>query len=223
MNGLERLARALAIEAFDDHEALADAAEQQQRELGLAQQELGDAQVRIAELEQQLAAAGEPIEHALAAQRTQITADHLIANAYRDGKLRYTRDDEGRAQPSRFERQLRTLAETDGIEALEDEIRGMPQIVPVGRNVLQEVGPDTIPIGGPYPNGPVIDPTQEFDIPSERHPALDRFGVPPPRRAPVADAGAHGGLDANERAVCDQLGLDPADYIATRESMRSGQ
>lgn len=211
MNGLERLAAALSLDLAtlgDDTDALADAAI---REIGAAHQERDDALAQVAELEQQLEDAKAPTDLAVAAERARNTADHLIANAYREGKLRWQRDAEGRPQPSRFEAQLRKLAETGGVEELQAELEAMPQIVPIGKRVL-----DRIPEPPPT-NGGIDQPYRYVPAPRELATDEDEANDTGDERAPnpYASTARTVGLTAEQARICEQMGLDPEDYAET--------
>lgn len=112
---------------------------QQERTARLAaEQERDTANARIKQLETELSSTK--------TAGTKAAIDTAIEGAYRDGKLRYGRDSEGTATPSRFEPMLRKLAASEGLEALRAEIAGMPKVVPVGENAL--AGEDPIPRRG---------------------------------------------------------------------------
>jgi hypothetical protein len=136
---LTRLAAALglaALTAADEDRAVQtvearERASTQERTARLAaEQERDTARARIKELETELATAR--------SAGAKASIDALLEGAYRDGKLRYGRDSEGAAIPSRFEPMLRKLATSEGIEALRAEIAGMPQVVPVGQRQLND-------------------------------------------------------------------------------------
>lgn len=76
----------------------------------------------------------------------KVAVDAALDAAYRDGKLRYGRDDAGAATPSRFEPMLRKLAASEGIDALRAELDAMPKVVPVGERPLDKT---PAPEGGP--------------------------------------------------------------------------
>lgn len=140
-----RLAAVLGLAAFteSDDERAALAIETARRGQGAAEQERDEARRQLS------AAQGE-----LAAVRTSTSKaaiDAVLDGAYRDGKLRYGRDSEGKPLPSAFEPMLRKLAESDpakGIDLLRQEITGMPQVVPVGHRALESAGASSAPTGG---------------------------------------------------------------------------
>ncbi len=83
-----------------------------------------------------IAANDDRLAIAVAETLRDTVTDHLIDGAYRDGKLVYTRGEEGEALPSRFEPQLRSLAASSGVDVLREELDGMPQRVPIGKRPL---------------------------------------------------------------------------------------
>lgn len=78
-----------------------------------------------------LATATKERDEALAA-RDVGKVDALLTGAYRDGKLRYGRDEAGKAIPSAREARLRSIAKRDGVDALTAELAEMESVVPVG-------------------------------------------------------------------------------------------
>lgn len=66
--------------------------------------------------------------------------DGLIEGAYKAGKLRYGRDDEGKAIPSKREARLRRIAKDDGIDALKAELDDMEVVVPLNKRQLDDDG-----------------------------------------------------------------------------------
>jgi hypothetical protein len=62
--------------------------------------------------------------------------DGLLEGAYKGGKLRYGRDEDGNAVPSKKEARLRRIAKEDGIDALKAELDEMDVVVPVNRRQL---------------------------------------------------------------------------------------
>jgi hypothetical protein len=59
--------------------------------------------------------------------------DAMIDRAYKGGKLRFGRDDQGNATPSTRESRLRRIAKEDGLAALQAELDDMPVIVALGQ------------------------------------------------------------------------------------------
>jgi len=72
--------------------------------------------------------------------KTQV--DALLEAAYREGKLRRGRDDEGKALASPKETRLRRIAKEDGIEGVRVELAEMDVVVPVGERVLTDKTPE---------------------------------------------------------------------------------
>lgn len=86
----------------------------------------------------ELTAARKERDDAIAARDSGKT-DDLIAGAYRDGKLKYGRDDKGAATPSPREARLRNIAKRDGLDALTAEVAEMDVIVPVGQRSIAAI------------------------------------------------------------------------------------
>ncbi len=127
MASLPRLAAVLGLTALtdsDEDRAVTIAEGFRQGKLA-AEQERDTART-------QLAAAEKTRDEALAARDAGRT-DDLIAGAYRDGKLRYGRDEDGKAIPSAREARLRTMAKRDGLDALAAEVAELEIVVPVGQ------------------------------------------------------------------------------------------
>jgi hypothetical protein len=61
-----------------------------------------------------------------------------IEGAYRAGKLRYGRDEDGKAIPSKREDRLRRIAKEDGLAALKAEIGELEAVVPIGKRTLPD-------------------------------------------------------------------------------------
>lgn len=84
-----------------------------------------------------LVANSQALELATAAG-AKVRVDALIEGAYRDGKLRYGRDEDGLAAPSKREDRLRRIAKADGVDALRAEIGEMEVVVPVGQRLATD-------------------------------------------------------------------------------------
>jgi hypothetical protein len=85
----------------------------------------------------------------LAASTIKVTVDAMLEDAYRNGKLLYSREGEtGKALPSPREARLRKIAERDGVDALRAELAEMPQIAPVNKKVLGDNLPEPIKFDG---------------------------------------------------------------------------
>jgi hypothetical protein len=67
--------------------------------------------------------------------------DALIEGAYRAGKLRYGRDEDGKATASKKEPRLRRIAKDDGIAGLRAELDEMDSTIPVGKRALEDGDP----------------------------------------------------------------------------------
>lgn len=128
MASLPRLAAVLGLAALtdaDDDRAVTIAEGLRQGKLA-AEQERDTART-------ELTTARAERDTALAARDAGKT-DDLIAGAYRDGKLRWGRDEAGKAVPSAREARLRKIAkEKDGPAALTAELAEMDVVVPVGQ------------------------------------------------------------------------------------------
>lgn len=128
MASLPRLAAVLGLTALtdaDDDRAVTIAE-------GLRQGKLAAEQERDA-ARNELTAARTERDAALAARDSGKT-DDLIAGAYRDGKLRWGRDESGKAIASPREARLRKIAkEKDGLAALVAELAEMDVVVPVAQ------------------------------------------------------------------------------------------
>lgn len=128
MASLPRLAAVLGLAALtdaDDDRAVTIAEGLRQGKLA-AEQERDTART-------ELTTARAERDAALAA-RNAGKADDLIAGAYRDGKLRWGRDEAGKAIPSAREPRLRKIAaEKDGLASLTAELAEMEIVVPVGQ------------------------------------------------------------------------------------------
>lgn len=135
-----------------------------------AEQERDTARTRITQVEAELAT--------VKTSGTKAAVDAAIENAYRDGKLRFGRDSEGAAIPSRFEGMLRKLAASEGIDALKGELAGMPKVVPIGERPLDKA----------------------------KEPARENPGNPSE-------------LSDDEKAVAEEMGLDPKDMLETKRQM----
>lgn len=137
-----RLAALLGIASLsaapDEDRAIA-AVEDLRRGKLAAEQERDTARAGKVEAEAKLALAEKAAETArLAAEETQVQA--LIDGAYRDGKLGYSRnaEDPDKALPSPREDRLRRIGrEKDGLAALRAELAEMPEVIPVGKRVVQ--------------------------------------------------------------------------------------
>ena len=70
-----------------------------------------------------------------------IQIDVLIAQAYKDGKLKAAKDEDGKPIQSKRELRLRKVGERDGINALKDEIAELERIVPIGDPPVQRATP----------------------------------------------------------------------------------
>lgn len=93
-----------------------------------AEQERDTARTELAEAKKTALAA---VAKSLA---TEVNA--LIADAYKAGKLRYGRDDEGKPTPSSKEERLRRIAKEDGVKGLRAELDEMEVVIPLGKREL---------------------------------------------------------------------------------------
>lgn len=138
-----RLAASLGLAALTnaaDEDRGVRAHEDEKRARLAAEQERDAALKRATEAEGKLAT----VESA--ALDVQVGA--LIEGAYREGKLLYARDAEGKAQASPREARLRRIAkEPGGLEALKLEIAEMPKIAPVNERVLTDQVPEPVRLG----------------------------------------------------------------------------
>lgn len=73
---------------------------------------------------------------AITASANKARIDTLLAGAYAAGKLKWGRDEAGKAIPSAREARLRTIATRDGADALAAEIAELEVVVPVGERQL---------------------------------------------------------------------------------------
>jgi hypothetical protein len=117
-----------SLAAAEDEAAAVRAAEDLRRRALAAEQERDEARTALTAAKESLAKDRETMLKA--------SVDTMIETAYRDGKLRYGRDDQGKATPSTRETRLRRIAKDDGLGALKAEIDDMPQIVPVQKRAL---------------------------------------------------------------------------------------
>jgi len=120
-----------ALAAANDEDRAVRAVEDLKRDKLAAEQERDAARTELTTAKKDAA------EAKLTAQKTQV--DGVITDAYRAGKLLYSRDEEtGKALSSPREARLRRIAKDDGIEALKAELKEMPVIAPVNQRVLNE-------------------------------------------------------------------------------------
>lgn len=129
MNLVTTLAAILGCAATDAD--VARATEDLKRGKLAAEQERDTARTKLA--------AAEEVAKSAIASRLAAQVDEIIAAAYRDGKLIYGRDAEGRATASGQEPILRELAGL-GIEKLKTWLAAMPQIAPIGKRALEDAG-----------------------------------------------------------------------------------
>lgn len=88
--------------------------------------------------------AAKAVAGAVAAQ-----VNSLIDGGYKSGKLRYGRDEDGKAIPSKKEARLRRIAKDDGIDGLKVELDEMEVVVPLNRREL-DTDPARVSVGGEY-------------------------------------------------------------------------
>lgn len=151
---LTRLAQALGLAALSEanEDAAIAAVENLTRRASTSEQELGGVRAQLSAAQAGIAAAS--------AGRI----DQLISLAVRDGKIRMTRDKDGRPVPSAREKTLRNVAKKEGITALEAHIAELDVIVPVGQRLASDdaVEPGTDPLDRQLAaGGPVDDAMQE--------------------------------------------------------------
>lgn len=72
-----------------------------------------------------------------------VQVEALIESAYKEGKLRMGRDDDGKAVPSTKEARLRRIAKEDGIAGLRAELKDMEVVVPINQRQGGEDPPKT--------------------------------------------------------------------------------
>lgn len=135
MSQFPRLAAALNLEALDDDQAV-EVVKQLRLNAAAAEQERDLALGEIAELtaeRDELRANGATV----LAERIELAID----GAYRDGRLTYRRDDDGKPLPSPREARLRRLA-GESFAEFETELAEMPVIVPVNKRVINEGAAD---------------------------------------------------------------------------------
>lgn len=146
-----RLAAVLGLTALaeaDEDRAVTIAEGMRQRALA-AEQERDAARTELGQAKTALAVS--------TAAGAKVRVDAAIGGAYRDGKLKWARDDAGKATPSARELRLRKIAERDGLDALTAELAEMDVIVPVGQRLSVDaaVEPDRTlhavdPAANPY-------------------------------------------------------------------------
>jgi hypothetical protein len=129
-----------ALAAPTDEESALAAVNNMKRERAAAEQELGTTKAELATTKTKLAAVEKERDDANEAALTSQVDAELTA-AYREGKLRYGRDDKGAATPSSKEARLRRIAKEDGLEGLRAELAEMDVVVPVGERVLTDRTP----------------------------------------------------------------------------------
>jgi hypothetical protein len=139
-----RLAALLGLTTLSsdvDVERACSAIENIKRERLASEQELATTKTKLAdttkengELKTKLATANDSV--------LKIGVDAVLETAYREGKLRHGRDDDGKPTASGKEARLRRIASEDGIEALRAELAEMDVVVPVGQRVLTEKTPE---------------------------------------------------------------------------------
>lgn len=135
-----RLAAALRLAALDDAdegsavlavEALDRRALAAEQERGALQAQLSAEKAKVAQIEAALAAA--------VAAGNKARVDDLIAQAYREGRLGYGRDELGNAIPSQREARLRRIAAgPNGVTELQAELAEMDVTIPVQRRLQAE-------------------------------------------------------------------------------------
>jgi hypothetical protein len=141
-----RLAAALGLTALSeaDESSAVAAVEALSRRATTLEQERNSARSDLAAAQTQLAAA-----QAGVAAAGKLRIDALIAQAYRDGKLRAARDEAGQPIVSKREARLRRIAaEKNGITQLQEEIDELDVIVPVGQRLASDdaTAPDKKPL-----------------------------------------------------------------------------
>lgn len=169
-----------SLSSANDEESALAAVSNMKRERAAAEQELATTKAELATAKTKLAATEKERDDANEASLTS-QVDAELNGAYREGKLRYGRDDKGAATPSTKETRLRRIAKEDGLEGLRAELADMDVVVPVGERVLTDKTPEP-----------------------KRLRASGSGAAPADRRAPALAAGNDDIL--NE--VAHQLGLD---------------
>lgn len=137
------------LESASDEDRALVAVENLSRGRAAAEQERDTAKTQLAAVQERATKAEKAL---LATTETAIKAqvDAILDGAYREGKLRYGRDEKGKATPSGKEPRLRRIAKEDGLDALRAELAEMDVVVPVGQRVLTDdiPQPKREPIGG---------------------------------------------------------------------------
>lgn len=129
------LAAALSMTALTeaDEAAALRAVEDLKRSKLAAEQERDDARKRVTDAEAKLTA----MEARVAVAETS-ALDAEIAAAVRDGKLRVSRDADGKVIPSKLEARARGIGKAEGLKAMRDFITELEVVVPVEQ---RPVGP----------------------------------------------------------------------------------
>ena len=130
MAAFNRLAAALKLPALaaesDEDPALAAVTALQQRAV-TAELDLGQQRAEVTRL-----TADNTRLTTLAAAAAASAIDTLIADAYKGGKLAYTKDAEGKNVPDALESLLRDFGKLSGRDALSGKLTAMKQVVPLG-------------------------------------------------------------------------------------------
>lgn len=200
----------LGLESAADDAALLAAVEQEHNERLAFESE-------CALLRQQLDATNERLvtSHTLSEEQleTEVAARtfdvHLrvaLDGAYREGRLVFGRDpDTHRAQPSAYEAQLRTLAETQGLDAMRAELARMPIAIPLNRRPLDEATEPPPTFGG-----------GSFGAPRNSAPDVALVKMYSSRLNKEVS------LTTELASVAAQMELDPADVLDTLERIGGG-
>ena len=151
-----RLAALLGLTTLSssaDEDRALTAIENIKRERATAEQERDAAKTKLSATEERAKKAEQSL---LTANETALKAqvDSVLEGAYREGKLRRGRDENGLATASSKEPRLRRIAKEDGIEALRAELSEMDVVVPVGQRALTDATPEpkrspTVLVGAP--------------------------------------------------------------------------
>ncbi len=110
----------------------------------------------------------EPIVTTLRSRVIELEAakiEAVLAQAAREGKIRPTKDAvTGAPIIGPVEARLRRIATKEGLAALEDEVDGMPQIIPLGRVELGENDPNPRPSHGPIPSSVLASTAEQMGL-----------------------------------------------------------
>lgn len=179
MASLPRLAAVLGLTALtdtDEDRAVTIAEGLRQGKLA-AEQERDTARTA-------LTAAEKSRDEAIAA-RDVGQVDAIISGAYRDGKLRWARDEAGKAVPSAREARLRNIAKRDGLDALTAEVAELEAVVPVGqRSVVADAKEPAKTVHGPatLSDADVANTATQLGVPVAE--MRERLGMPAIGAAP---------------------------------------